>query len=79
MGVSLMWLPAGILWGALYLGARRARNGTPKITRSTWELVRDDFAIEPRSLVEVKGKGKVETWHLVGPKGAEFEVVESAS
>jgi guanylate cyclase len=45
-------------------------HGTPdeiQITRATWELVRDDFATEPIGLVEVKGKGEVETWRLVGP------------
>jgi hypothetical protein len=41
---------------------------TIQITRSTWELVRDDFVTEPRGPVDVKGKGRVETWHLVGPR-----------
>jgi class 3 adenylate cyclase len=46
--------------------------GTPdaiQITRSTWELLRDDFVAEPLGLVDVKGKGAVETWRLVGPRG----------
>jgi hypothetical protein len=30
--------------------------------------VRDAFVAEPRGLVEVKGKGEVETWYLVGQK-----------
>jgi hypothetical protein len=30
--------------------------------------VHDDFVTEPRGLVEVKGKGEVETWQLVGPR-----------
>jgi class 3 adenylate cyclase len=45
-------------------------HGTPdciQITRSTWELLRDDFMVEPLGLVDVKGKGAVETWRLVGP------------
>jgi adenylate cyclase len=42
--------------------------GTIQITRTTWELVRDDFVTQSRGLVAVKGKGEVETWHLVGPK-----------
>jgi adenylate cyclase len=44
-------------------------HGAPdeiQITRSTWQLVRDDFVTEPIGLVEVKGKGEVETWRLVG-------------
>jgi hypothetical protein len=47
-------------------------HGTPdeiQITRSTWELLRDDFVTEPIGLVDVKGKGKIETWRLVGPHG----------
>jgi len=69
------------LWGdTVNMASRMESHGVPdtiQVTRSTWELVRDDFATESRGLVEVKGKGKVETWHLVGPKGAEFEVVDS--
>jgi hypothetical protein len=29
--------------------------------------VRDEFECRPRGLVDVKGKGPVETWQLVGP------------
>ncbi|MGH3066147.1 MAG: adenylate/guanylate cyclase domain-containing protein, partial [Gaiellaceae bacterium] len=58
------------LWGdTVNLASRMESHGVPdmiQITRSTWELVRDDYATEPRGLVEVKGKGKVETWRLVG-------------
>jgi hypothetical protein len=41
-----------------------------QITRSTWELLRDDYEAEPRGLVPVKGKGEVETWQLVGRRPA---------
>ena len=41
-----------------------------QITRSTWQLLRDDFATEPFGLVDVKGKGPVETWRLVGRRAA---------
>jgi hypothetical protein len=37
-----------------------------QITRPTWELLRDDFVTEPVGLVDVKGRGEVETWRLVG-------------
>jgi adenylate cyclase len=61
------------LWGdAVNMASRMESHGTPgtiQITRSTFELLRDDFAIEPIGLVEVKGKGEVETWRLVGPRG----------
>jgi hypothetical protein len=47
-------------------------HGTPdeiQITRSTWELLDDDFVTERIGLVDVKGKGAIETWRLVGPRG----------
>jgi adenylate cyclase len=58
------------LWGdTVNMASRMESHGTPdeiQITRSTWELVRDDFVTEPIGLVDVKGKGAVETWRLVG-------------
>ena len=62
------------LWGdTVNMASRMESHGTPddiQITRSTWELLRDDFEAEPLGLVEVKGKGEVETWRLLGPRGA---------
>jgi guanylate cyclase len=40
-----------------------------QITRPTWELLHDDFVTHPLGLVDVKGKGEVETWRLVGRNG----------
>jgi guanylate cyclase len=58
------------LWGdTVNMASRMESHGTPdtiQITRSTFELLRDDFVVEPVGLVEVKGKGQVETWRLVG-------------
>jgi hypothetical protein len=31
--------------------------------------LRSDFVAEPLGAVDVKGKGAVETWRLVGPRG----------
>ena len=60
------------LWGdTVNMASRMESHGTPdaiQITRSTWELLRDDFMVEPLGLVDVKGKGAVETWRLVGPR-----------
>jgi adenylate cyclase len=60
------------LWGdTVNMASRMESHGVPgaiQITRSTWELVRDEFDTEPRGVVPVKGKGEVETWHLLGPK-----------
>jgi len=59
------------LWGdTVNMASRMESHGVPdtiQITRATWELVRDAFATEPLGLVDVKGKGKVETWQLLGP------------
>jgi guanylate cyclase len=60
------------LWGdTVNMASRMESHGTPdeiQITRSTWELLDDHFVTEPIGLVDVKGKGKVETWRLVGPR-----------
>jgi adenylate cyclase len=60
------------LWGdTVNMASRMESHGSPdaiQITRSTWELLRDDFMVEPLGLVDVKGKGAVETWRLVGPR-----------
>jgi adenylate cyclase len=61
------------LWGdTVNMASRMESHGTPdgiQITRSTWELLRDGFVTEPYGLVDVKGKGEVETWRLVGVRG----------
>jgi adenylate cyclase len=58
------------LWGdTVNMASRMESHGSPdtiQITRSTYELLRDDFELEPTGLVEVKGKGEIETWRLVG-------------
>ena len=59
------------LWGdTVNMASRMESHGAPDViqmTRSTWELVRDDFVTEPSGFVDVKGKGDVETWRLIGP------------
>jgi guanylate cyclase len=47
-------------------------HGTPgriQITRATYELIADEFECEPRGTIAVKGKGDVEAWYLIGPRG----------
>ena len=60
------------LWGdTVNMASRMESHGSPdtiQITRSTWERVKDDFVTESIGFVEVKGKGQVETWHLIGPR-----------
>ena len=61
------------LWGdAVNTASRMESYGVPgrvQITRSTYELLADDFECEPRGTITVKGKGEVEVWYLVGPRG----------
>jgi adenylate cyclase len=61
------------LWGdTVNMASRMESHGASdeiQITRPTWELLRDDFDTEPMGLVDVKGKGEVETWRLVGRNG----------
>ena len=58
------------LWGdAVNIASRMESQGTAgriQITRSTCELLEDEFVCEPRGTVTVKGKGEMETWYLVG-------------
>jgi len=58
------------LWGdAVNMASRMESQGTPgqiQVTRPTYELLCDEFELEPRGEVAIKGKGNVETWYLVG-------------
>jgi guanylate cyclase len=58
------------LWGdAVNMASRMESQGTPgriQVTRATYELLADEFLLEPRGTVPIKGKGDVETWYLVG-------------
>ncbi len=60
------------LWGdAVNTASRMESQGTPgkiQITRATYELLKDEFVCEPRGTIQVKGKGEMETWYLVGPR-----------
>jgi guanylate cyclase len=62
------------LWGdAVNIASRMEAGGTPgeiQITRSTYERLKDEFVCRPRGTIPVKGKGEMETWYLVGPRGA---------
>ena len=59
------------LWGdAVNTASRMESHGAPgriQITRATYELLADEFACEPRGTIDVKGKGEIEVWYLVGP------------
>ena len=58
------------LWGdAVNTASRMESSGTAgeiQITDATRRLVEDEFVCEPRGPTQVKGKGAMETWTLVG-------------
>jgi adenylate cyclase len=60
------------LWGdAVNTASRMESQSTPgeiQITRATYELLKDEFICRPRGTILVKGKGRMETWYLVGPR-----------
>ena len=60
------------LWGdAVNLASRMESAGTPgriQVTRQTYELLRDEFELEPRGTIAVKGVGEMETWYLLGSR-----------
>jgi guanylate cyclase len=51
--------------------SRMESHGVPRriqITRETYELVREDFVCQRRGIVDVKGKGPMEVWFVVGQR-----------
>jgi adenylate cyclase len=56
------------LWGDVVNIASRMESqgagGIIQITRSTYELIKDDFICEPQGKVQVKGKGEMDVWHV---------------
>ncbi len=56
------------LWGdTVNTASRMESHGLPgkiQITRSTFELIADHFVCEPRGVIDIKGKGPMETWFL---------------
>lgn len=60
------------VWGdTVNTASRMESHGVPgriHLSPTTYDLVKDEFVCEPRGLVEVKGKGPMETWFLVGAR-----------
>ena len=55
-------------------GEHREPDGEPRlpgeiqVTRATYDLLKDEFVCEPRGTIDVKGKGAMETWYVVGAR-----------
>ncbi len=60
------------VWGdTVNTAARMETQGVPgriQMSRSTYEEVAADFVCEPRGVIDVKGKGPMETWFLVSAR-----------
>jgi adenylate cyclase len=60
------------LWGeSVNLASRMESHGRTRciqITRNTYELIKDAFYCEAVGLIEVKGAGQMEVWHVLGRK-----------
>jgi class 3 adenylate cyclase len=60
------------LWGdTVNTASRMESHGVPgrvHVTQSTYELLRDHFELESRGMLDVKGKGPMQTYLLVGEK-----------
>lgn len=58
------------IWGdTVNIASRMESHGLPEriqITKATRDLINDEFNCVPRGLIEVKGKGDMETWFLEG-------------
>jgi adenylate cyclase len=71
------------LWGdAVNTASRMEEHGTPgdiQITRTTYELLKDEFVCRPRGTIAVKGKGQMETWYLEGARSHDAEAAASSS
>jgi class 3 adenylate cyclase len=60
------------LWGDTVNTASRmestAPEGSIQITETTKEAIQDKFLLEKRPKVQIKGKGLMDTWLILGPK-----------
>lgn len=60
------------VWGdTVNTASRMESHGVPgriQLSASTYDLIKGDFVCEPRGVVDVKGKGPMETWFLTGAR-----------
>lgn len=81
IGINCGPLVAGIVghskfhydvWGdTVNTASRMESHGVPQeiqITAAVYNLLRDQFVCEPRGYIEVKGKGRMSVWLLMGEK-----------
>ena len=60
------------IWGdAVNVASRMESQGAAgkiQITRPTYDLICRDFICEPHGSIQVKGKGEMDTWFLIGKR-----------
>jgi guanylate cyclase len=44
------------------------RGGSIQVTDATYELIKAEFACDPGGIRNVKGKGEMRVWFVLGPK-----------
>ncbi len=79
IGINSGLLVAGVIgkkkfhydvWGdSVNTASRMESHGVPgkiQVTMDTYRILKDEFIFEPRGILDVKGKGNMETWFLVG-------------
>jgi len=61
------------IWGdPVNVASRMESHGLAdciQIAERTYNLIKDDFITTPRGTIEIKGKGEMKTWFLIGRKG----------
>jgi guanylate cyclase len=61
------------VWGdTVNTASRMESHGIPgkiQISQATYELIKESFVCQPHGLMDVKGKGQMETWFLVSEIG----------
>ena len=67
------------LWGdTVNVASRMESSGEPgriQVTQTTYERIRDRYKLEPRGVVNIKGKGEMITYWLLGEKSLTSEAV----
>jgi adenylate cyclase len=67
------------VWGdAVNVAARMETTGSAgriQVSRDTYERLQDQFVLEPRGEIEVKGKGRMPTWFLLARKAPAASVL----
>ena len=68
------------LWGdAVNTASRMESHGTGgkiQSTEATYDLIKDEFVCEPRGTIQVKGKGPMPVWHVLGAEAEHVAVIQ---